>query len=193
MTPNSTPFLLLFLVACVALLVAMEPRAVVDAFRRLATNQTGLLFQRISRTSPEKIFVVVKNNFSTAALTIGQAVQWDFAGAADGVSVTRPSARATNGGFAACGVVADQSIAIAGFGLVQVFGIHSSARMRTVTAGSPNIAPGRPLALASAGSVFCMESMSTAAAAIKIFPMAFSLATTTGFTTNARAAFIKAL
>ena len=189
----STPTLFLLIIAFAALAFALEPGAAGHALRRLAFNQTGILFQRISRTSPEKIFVIVKNNFSTAALTIGQAVQWDFAGAADGVSVTRPSARATNGGFAACGVVADQSIAIAGFGLVQVFGIHSSARMRIVTAGSPNIAPGRPLALSSAGSVFCMESMSTAAAAIKIFPMAFSLATTTGFTTNARAAFIKAM
>jgi len=176
----STPTLFLLIIAFAALAFALEPGAAGHALRRLAFNQTGILFQRISRTSPEKIFVIVKNNFSTAALTIGQAVQWDFAGAADGVSVTRPSAR-------------DQSIAIAGFGLVQVFGIHSSARMRIVTAGSPNIAPGRPLALSSAGSVFCMESMSTAAAAIKIFPMAFSLATTTGFTTNARAAFIKAM
>lgn len=192
MFTNLAAVLMLVALIGMAFTIAFEPRLALDVVRKLASNQTGLLFQRISRTTPEKIFVVVKNNFSTAAITIGQVVQWDFT-AADGVSVTRPTARATNGGFATCGVVADQTIASAGFGLVQVFGLHSSVRMRVVTGGSPNIAPGRPLAVNSAGSVFCAESMSTAAASIKIFPFAFSLATTTGFTTNARAAFIKAL
>jgi len=192
MFTNALATLMVLVLVALGFTLALEPGPVLSRLRQLAVGEAGLLFQRISRTSPEKIFVVVKNNFSTAAITIGQVVQWDFT-AADGVSVTRPTARATNGGVATCGVVADQSIASAGFGLVQVFGLHSSVRMRVVTGGAPNIAPGRPLAVNSAGSVFCAESMSTAAAAIKIFPFAFSLATTTGFTTNARAAFIKAM
>jgi hypothetical protein len=36
-----------------------------------------MLFQRISRTNPEKIFVIVKNSYSTASLTNGQPVIWD--------------------------------------------------------------------------------------------------------------------
>lgn len=102
-------------------------------------------------------------------------------------------ARATNAGVAACGVVAAASIAAGAYGLIQVYGYHSSTRVRTVTGGSPAITPGRPLAMNVAGSVFCLESMSTAAASVAIFPMGFSLGSTSGFTTIAKPIFIKAL
>jgi hypothetical protein len=36
-----------------------------------------MLWQRISRTNPEKCFIIVKNSYSTASLTDGQAVIWD--------------------------------------------------------------------------------------------------------------------
>ena len=152
-----------------------------------------MIFQRVNRSNPEKIFVVVYNSYSTAAITVGQGVIWDFATDADGVSVTRPTARATNAGFAAAGVVADASIAAGAYGLVQVYGYHSAVRVRTVTGGSPAITAGRPLAINVAGSVFCLESVSTASKQIVSYPMAFALAATAGFTTAARAAFIKAL
>ena len=62
-----------------------------------------MLFQRINRTDPEKVFLVAYNSYSTASLSNGQAVIWDFATDADGVSVTMPSARATNAGVAVAG------------------------------------------------------------------------------------------
>lgn len=152
-----------------------------------------MLFQRINRSDPEKVFVIAYNSYSTAAITNGQAVIWDFATDADGVGVTRPSARATNAGIAAAGVVAAASIASGAYGLIQTYGYHSAVRMRTVTGGSPAIVAGRPLVLPVAGSVFCLESVSTASTAILTFPCGFSLGATAGFTTAARAAFIKAL
>jgi hypothetical protein len=155
-------------------------------------EQTTMLFQRINRSNPEKVFVVAYNSYSTAALTNGQAVIWDFATDADGVGVTRPTARATNAGFAAAGVSA-QTIASGAYGLIQVYGYHSSVRMRTVTGGTPAIVAGRPLVLNVAGSVFCLESVSTASTAILTFPCAFALGATSGFTTATKAAFIKAL
>lgn len=152
-----------------------------------------MLFQRINRTDPEKVFVIAYNSYATAAITVGQGVIWDFATDADGVGVTRPTARATNAGVAAAGVVAASSIASGAYGLIQVYGYHSAVRMRTVTGGSPAIVAGRPLVINVAGSVFCLESVSTASTAILTFPMGFSLGATSGFTTAARAAFIKAL
>ena len=152
-----------------------------------------MLFQRVNRNDPEKVFIVVYNSYATAAITVGQGVIWDFAGDADGVGVTRPTAPATNAGLAAAGVVAAASFASGSYGLIQVYGYHSSVRMRTVTGGTPAIAAGRPLAINVAGSVFCLESMSTASTVVTVFPMGFSLGATTGFTTAARAAFIKAL
>ncbi len=152
-----------------------------------------MLFQRVNRSSPEKVFIVCKNSYSTAAITVGQGVNFDFVTDADGVSVTLPLARATNAGFAAAGVVADASIAIDDYGLIQVYGYHSSARVRTVTGGSPAITPGRPLAMNVAGSVFCLESIATGSTVILRYPMAFSLGSTAGFTTIAKPIFIKNL
>lgn len=152
-----------------------------------------MLFSRINRGSPEKVFISVYNSYSTAAITVGQAVMWDFPTDADGVGVTRPTARATNAGMACAGVVASTSIAAGDYGLVQVYGYHSAARVRTVTGGSPAIVAGRPLVVNVAGSVFCLESVSTASNTVLTFPIGFSLGATAGFTTAARAAFIRAL
>ena len=151
-----------------------------------------MIFQRINRSDPEKVFVVVKNGYSTAALTVGQAVMWGLS-AADGVTVTRPTARATNAGTAVAGVVASSSIAVSGYGLVQVYGYHSAVRARTVTGGTPAIAAGRPLALNVAGSVFCLESIATGSTVILRYPCGFAYGATAGFTTAAIAAFLKCL
>ncbi len=151
-----------------------------------------MLFQRINRSSPEKVFISVFNSYSTAAITVGQGVNWDFITDIDGVGVTIPLARATNAGFAAAGVVASASIAAGDYGLVQIYGFHSAVRVRTVTGGTPAIAKGRPLVMNVAGSVFCLESVSTASTTILTFPIAFSLGANSSFTTAAKAAFIKA-
>lgn len=151
-----------------------------------------MLFQRINRSDPEKIFVIVYNSYSTAAMSNGQAAMWDYPTDADGLGVTRPTARATSAGFAAAGVVAGD-IPAGDYGLCQVYGHHSAVRMRTVTGGTPAIVAGRPLVMPVAGGVFCLESISTASTAISVFPCAFALGATSGFTTAARAAFIKAL
>lgn len=161
--------------------------------RGLVPGQAGLLFQRINRSSPEKIFVVVKNNYSTAAITVGQCVQWDFTGAADGVGVTRPTARATNAGMATCGAVAETTIAAAGYGLIQVYGYNSALRVRNVTTGSPIMVAGSPLFANVAGSVFCFENGSTASTVILKFPCGFAITASAGFTTAVRAGFLKCL
>jgi len=151
-----------------------------------------MYLQRLGR-GPEKVFINVFNSYSTAAITNGQGVIWDFATDADGVGVTRPTARATNAGMASAGVVAAASISSGFYGLVQTYGYHSSTRMRTLTGGSPAIVAGRPLCINVAGSLFCLESVSTASKQIVSFPMGFALGATSGFTTAARAAFIKSM
>lgn len=155
-----------------------------------------MTFQRINRTDPEKVFVLARNDYTTAAITVGQVVQWNFPsnGSGDGVGVTRPTARATNAGVATAGAVATASIAAAGYGLIQVYGYHSAVRIRVVTGGSPAYVPGRPLAVNVAGSLFCAETISTASTVILRFPFAFGLgAGFTTFTTSTAAAFIKAM
>ena len=152
-----------------------------------------MLWQRINRSNPEKVFVVAYNSYSTAAITNGQGVNWDFITDIDGVGVTIPLARATNGGIAAAGVVASASISSGDYGLIQVYGYHSAVRVRTVTGGTPAIAKGRPLVMNVAGSVFCLESVSTASTAVLVNQIGFALAANSSFTTLAKAAFIKAM
>ena len=82
-----------------------------------------MLLARISRTDPEKVFIVVKNGYTTASLTNGQPVMWDM-GDADGVNVTKPSA-AFKRGAAFAGIVAE-TIASGSYGLIQVYGHHTA-------------------------------------------------------------------
>lgn len=159
-----------------------------------------MLFKRINRTSPEKVFITVKNSYSTASLTNGQAVMWDYATDADGVGVTLPTASNEAGGghagVAFAGIAAD-TIAAGAYGLIQVYGYHSAVRVRTVTGGAPAIAAGTALSLQNA--VFALESFplsvsATSTATQHVFqPAGFALAAQASFTTKAIAVFIKAL
>lgn len=152
-----------------------------------------MLIQRINRTDPEKIFVIGYNSYSTAALANGQAVQWDYATDADGLGVTRPSARATSAGVAIAGIVAE-AIAAGDFGLIQVYGYHSAVRVRQDTSSAAaNVAAGRPLSMAAAGSVFCLEPIATASNVVLTFPCAIALAAQASWTTKAIACFLKCM
>lgn len=82
-----------------------------------------MLFKRISRSDPERVFIVCKNGYSTASLTNGQAVMWDL-GDADGVNVTKPGT-AFKKMAAFAGIVAE-TIAAGEYGLLQVYGYHSA-------------------------------------------------------------------
>ena len=151
-----------------------------------------MLFQRVKRSDPEKIFIVVKNSYSTADLSNGQAVIWDFGTDVDGVGVTMPTARATNAGVAIAGVAA-QAIVAGDYGLVQVYGYHSAVRVRNMTGGAPAIAAGSPLCLNAAGSVFCLENFDTGSTNIQVAPCGFAFEAQASWTTKAVAAFLKCL
>ena len=150
-----------------------------------------MFFQRINQNDPERAFIAVYNSYSTASLTNGQAVMWDYATDADGVSVTKPAAI---NGIAAAGV-AVQTIAAGAYGLIQVYGKHDAVRVRSVTGGSPAVAAGIPLAMQNA--VFCLESYATNyASTVAIntkFPCGFALAANALYTTAAIAVFLKCL
>jgi hypothetical protein len=155
-----------------------------------------MLFARINRSDPEKVFVVAKNTYSTASLSNGQAVMWDYVTDGDGVGVTLATAGAAkHGGIVAAGVVAE-TIAAGSYGLIQVYGYHSAARCRAISGAATVVATGTPLALLEA--VFAMVSADVSQASTAVirvqYPMAFSLgAATAGFTTVTGAVFIKCL
>lgn len=168
-----------------------------------------MLFQRVNRTDPEKIFIVVKNSYSTATLTNGQAVSWDWTSEADGVSVSIPAATTdVGGGIDFAGVVAE-SIAHGSYGLVQVYGYHSAAKVRSMTSTGHDYHESRQAV--AAGSALCggitaafvLEGILLTSAAVasnaaipahhNLSPQAFSFAACSTYTSAATAVFIKAL
>ena len=158
-----------------------------------------MLFQRVNRSNPEKVFIVAKNSYGTASLTNGQAVIWDWTTDVDGVGVTLATAT-TN---VSCGVdvagIASETIAAGSYGLLQVYGYHSAVRCRVMTSTShvyhesrASIAKGTPL-VGGITTVFALEGITPAETAQVLHPCGFALAATTTFTTAAIAAFLKCL
>jgi hypothetical protein len=157
-----------------------------------------MLWQRVNRSDPEKMFVVVKNSWSTATVTNGQPVMWDYITDQDGVGVTRGVAGpAKHGGFAMAGVMAE-SVAAGSYGLCQVYGYHSAGIAQAITGGGTTVATGTPLGLQTATFVLTpiAVSMGSASATLDrvLFPSAFSLGLAVATWTTANGAiFIKAL
>ena len=158
-----------------------------------------MLFQRVNQTNPEKIFIVAKNSWSTASLTNGQAVIWDYTTDVDGVGVTKPTdgtGRASHYGAAFAGIAAE-TIAAGDYGLLQVYGFHSAVRVRTQTGDDPAIAKGT--ALSCKDAIFALASANpnadtTSTITVHNFEwVGFALAAQASFTTQAIAVFIKAL
>lgn len=90
-----------------------------------------MLFKRISRASPEVVFVVAKNA-AGATITQGYAANWDTGASADGIRITQ-SATASLQAFAG---IADADIANGDYGLIQVYGYRSSVRIYSSTGSS---------------------------------------------------------
>ncbi len=157
-----------------------------------------MLFQRINRSDPEKIFIVVYNSFASASLSNGQPAMYDYATDADGVGVTKPTAIGAHIGAPVMAGIAAETIAAGAYGLIQVYGYHSAVRVRTATTTGTTplkvnaIAAGSPLHPAFAAA-FCLESFSSASTSYLVSPVGFALAAQASYTTKAIAAFIKAL
>ncbi len=154
-----------------------------------------MLFQRVNRDDPEKIYIVAKNS-TASIMTNGQAAVWDYITDKDGVGVEKPRAIGTNNtGNAFAGIAAD-TIAVSGYGLFQVYGYHSAVVCQPDT--TLNITTGTPLFL-PVTSGFYLETnsiVSTSASMEKAgyVPVAFALAAyTKAGTTSAIACFIKGL
>jgi hypothetical protein len=102
-----------------------------------------MFFQKINRSDPEKVFIVVKNSYATAAITVGQVVVFDYTTDADGVGVTLPSTALLPH---VAGVVSSSSIAAGDYGLVQAYGHNADC----LVTGATDVAAGDQLIAANA-------------------------------------------
>jgi len=94
-----------------------------------------MIFQRLTRSDPERVFIVVQAN---EALAIDDACCWELNSASiDGVKVRQPD---TGQLYAFVGL-ADAAIAANAYGLVQVYGYRSTSRVfQTDTSQSMGVA-----------------------------------------------------
>lgn len=158
-----------------------------------------MLFQRINRTDPEKVFIVAKNSYSTASLTNGMPVIWDWTTDCDGVGVTLATATENVSAGQDIAGVASETIAAGSYGLLQVYGYHNAVRVRTLTAtghvyheSRAAVAKGTPL-VGGITAAFCLEGITPAETAQVLHPCGFALAAQASFTTKAIAVFLKCL
>jgi hypothetical protein len=83
-----------------------------------------MLFQRVNRDNPERVFMVMKAN--AAGIAADDVVQLELTAASvDGINIIQP---ATANTLAVVGV-ADAAIANGSYGLVQIFGYRSTSRI----------------------------------------------------------------
>lgn len=149
-----------------------------------------MIFKRINGDTPEQVFVVAKNSWSTASLANGYAVMWDYRTDVDGISVIQPGGYGTSWGFAIAGVAA-HTIAHNSYGLIQVYGYHSATRVRAST-GAAAITAGNPLCMAAAAG-FMLENFNTGEDNQLALPCAIAFEAYTSWTTTTMKVFLKCL
>lgn len=124
-----------------------------------------MLFGRINREDPERVFVIVQNSYATAALSPDQWVAWDHITDQDGVAVTKPGGE-LRGSLA--GVAVD-TIGVGDYGLVQVWGYRSGARCAGGSGlATSKISAGTVLVCATSG--FAVQAMHDLSSAATVYP-----------------------
>ena len=82
-----------------------------------------MIIQRVNRTNPEKVFIVVRND-DAAAFVKGGAINFKFDGTRDGLDAELADTIADNNLVAG---IADSAIAVGSYGLVQCYGVRTDA------------------------------------------------------------------
>lgn len=127
----------------------------------------------VNRSDPEKVFIQVKNGYSTASLTVGQLACLSTT-AADGITVTRP---ATANLALLKGIVTDASIAYGAYGEAQCYGYNEVA----LISGGTDVTAGMKLmakdAVFNAIKATATTSISTGESGLLIALQAFTTST----------------
>ena len=82
-----------------------------------------MIIQRVNRTNPEKVFIVVRNDDSVAFVK-GGAINFKFDGTRDGLDAELADTAADNNLVAG---IADSAIPVGEYGLVQCYGVRTDA------------------------------------------------------------------
>ena len=121
-----------------------------------------MILGRLNATGPERLFISVKNTYSTASLAPGQWVAYDIVTDKDGVAVTKPVG-ANRSSMA--GVMLD-TVSHQLNGLCQIWGYTDNARCLGGSGSlTSKITAGQPLKFATSG--FAAQAFARNSAALK--------------------------
>ena len=131
-----------------------------------------MLFSRINKTDPEKVFVVVK---AGEALVAGKPVCYHFNGTDDG-KVGYLANAATDRVVVG---IADAAIASGAYGLVQCYGFRSDAYVILATSQNVDVGGSLDITSLSSGALYLLTSIGAAADPFRPFQLAISASSTT--------------
>lgn len=119
-----------------------------------------MLIQRINRTNPEKVFIITRNDTSSA-FTKGAPINYKFDGTRDGLDVEDVGTGAAAKNHLLAGL-ADSAIAASAYGLVQCYGVRTDAViLKCGTATNKNAAIGDAMVLMTASD--CLSGVAAGA------------------------------
>jgi hypothetical protein len=146
-----------------------------------------MLFTRLNRTDPEKVFMNVK---AGEALLIGRPVALHFSGTDDGKAGYLADA-ATDGTLVVG--LADKAIASGAYGLVQCYGYRSDAQIINASDAAANCGAIMAIGSASSGHLYMSVSVGAATADQPAFVLALSASKTTSTTLYTGGVFIRCM
>ena len=146
-----------------------------------------MLFPRINRTEPEKVFICVN---AGEALLIGRPVALHFSGTDDGKVGYLADAAAD--GTLVVGL-ADKAIASGDYGLVQCYGYRSDAQLVNASDAAANCGAILAIGSGSSGHLYMSASIGAATAMQPDFVLALSASKTTSTTLYAGGVYIRCM
>jgi hypothetical protein len=146
-----------------------------------------MLFPRINRTDPEKVFVCLK---AGEALLAGRPVAMHFNGTDDGKMGYLANA-ATDGTLVQG--LADKAIASGDYGLIQCYGYRSDAQIVNASDAAADCGAAMAVGSGSSGYLYMIASVGAATAVQPNFVLALSASKTTSATLYTGGVFIRCM
>lgn len=149
-----------------------------------------MIIQRINRSNPEKVFVVVRNDTSSA-FTKGSPITYKMDGTRDGIDVEDCKSGAAAKNHLVAGL-ADSAIAAAEYGLCQCYGVRTDAViLKCGTATNKNAAIGDALVLHTAISALSGVAAGAVTAYLAGFVMGETMASSSATATTTATVFLR--
>ena len=146
-----------------------------------------MLLQRINRSNPEKVWIVVK---AEEALLVDRPVCLHFTGTDDGLLAA--TANAATDGTKVVGI-ADAAIALGDYGLVQCYGYRATAQIINASDAAADCGGHLAVGSASSGYLYMSVSLGAATNVQPNFIMANSASKTTSTTLYESQIFIRCM